>query len=342
MAPDLRPRARTWHSASRSEGADISASFPVWVGAAFAGAACWGAIVVLNKRVLDYVHPIPVNFLVLVVSASGLIVIAVPLSLLHLWPLGFAMTWSAMGYLAIGSTVTWLLAFTSYYSALRSGRIGVVGTLTATDPLFTAVFATLILGAALAGLTIAGLVVAFAGVALISRWTGDEPEPHAPALEGAGEPALHASAGTVVALSLLTAAGWGFMPVMVQLAERSTGGATTTMMVLGEVFGVLLLAPFIVTRRTSLFVSPLQARDRRRVVLLLVGAGLLNSVFSVLFYVLIDQIGPVLTALIFATSPIFAILGGMVFLREHVGSRLAFGAGVTLAGVFLATLAHAR
>ena len=48
-----------------------------------------------------------------------------------------------------------------------------------------------------------------------------------------------------------------------------------------------------------------------------------------------------LTALIFATSPIFAILGGMVS-RERVGSRLAFGAGVTLAGVFLATLAHAR
>ena len=52
---------------------------------------------------------------------------------------------------------------------------------------------------------------------------------------------------------------------------------------------MLLLAPFMVARRTSLFVSPLQARDRRRVVLLLVGAGLLNSVFSVLFYVLIDQ-----------------------------------------------------
>ena len=60
----------------------------------------------------------------------------------------------------------------------------------------------------------------------------------------------------------------------------------------------------------------------------------------VLFYVLIDQIGPVLTTLIVATSPIFAIVGGMVFLRERVGARLALGVAVTLAGVFLATLAH--
>ena len=49
-----------------------------------------------------------------------------------------------------------------------------------------------------------------------------------------------------------------------------------------------------------------------------------------------------LTTLIIATSPIFAILGGMVFLRERLGARLALGAAITLAGVFLATLAHVR
>jgi drug/metabolite transporter (DMT)-like permease len=127
---------------------------------------------------------------------------------------------------------------------------------------------------------------------------------------------------------------------MIQLAERSTGGASTTMIVLGEALGVVLLAPFVHARRASLFVAPLQDRERRRVVALLVAAGVLNALFSVLFYVLIDQIGPVLTTLIIATSPIFAILGGMAFLRERVGARLALGVAVTLAGVFLATLAH--
>ena len=282
------------------------------------------------------------NFFVLVVSVTSLVVVAVPLSLLHLWSLGFAMTWAAAGYIATGSAVTWLIAFNAYYYALRSGRVGVVGPLSCTDPLFTAVFVAVIVGTTIAGLTIVGLIVAIVGVALISRWMGAEPEPHAPALEGATEPTLPASAGTVVALSLVTAAGWGFSPVMIELAERSTGGASTTMMVLGEAFGVVLLAPFMIARRTPLLIAPLQSRDRRRVVALLVGAGILNALFAVFWYVLIDQIGPVLTTLIVATSPIFAILGGVVFLRERLGARLALAAAVTLAGVFLATLPRVR
>ncbi len=45
-----------------------------------------------------------------------------------------------------------------------------------------------------------------------------------------------------------------------------------------------------------------------------------------------------LTTLITATSPIFAILGGTVFLRERLGTKLVLAAAVTLAGVFLATV----
>ena len=235
---------------ARPEVDEISAAFLVWVGVAFLAAACWGVVVVLNKKVLDYVRPIPVNFIVLVMSVTSLVIVAVPLSLLHLWSLGFAMTWAAAGYIATGSAVTWLIAFNAYYYALRSGRVGVVGPLSCTDPLFTAVFVAVIVGTTIAGLTIVGLIVAIVGVALISRWMGAEPKPHAPALEGATEPTLPASAGTVVALSLVTAAGWGFSPVMIELAERSTGGASTAMMVLGEAFGVVLLAPFMIARRT--------------------------------------------------------------------------------------------
>jgi drug/metabolite transporter (DMT)-like permease len=125
---------------------------------------------------------------------------------------------------------------------------------------------------------------------------------------------------------------------MIELAERSVGGASTTMMVLGEACGVVLLAPFALARRAPLISASLQGRDRRRVVALLVAAGVLNALFCVLWYVLIAAIGPVLTTLIVATSPLFAILGSILFLRERLGARLALGAAVTLAGVFLAAL----
>jgi len=326
----------------------ISAIFLFWVVMAFLAAACWGAVFILNKKVLDYVSPVAVNFFVVSVSAASLAAIALPMSLLHLWPLGLGLTWPAAGYIALSAPVLWLVAFNAYYVALRSGRVGVVGPLCCTDPLFTALFATVLLGAALGGLTIAGLLVAVLGVALISRWMGAEPQPpragskasQAPSrprrLEGTVTPAP-ARAGTVVTLSLLTAASWGLAPVLIQLAERSTGGATASMMVLGEALGTVLLTPFIIAQRGALFVGE-AARGRRHVWALLIGAGLLNAVFSVLYYVLIAEIGPVLTMLITASAPIFAVAGGVLFLHERLDRRLALGAAVTLTGVSLAIL----
>jgi len=306
---------------------------------AFFAAACWGTVVVLNKKVLEYVRPLPVNFLVLTTCTVCLVAVAVPLSLLDLWPLGFTITWRAAAWIAGGSAITWLVAFNAFYYALRSGRAGVVGPITGTDPLFTALFAVLIVGAALGGLTVAGLVIATCGVVLISRWMGSEPEPHAPVLEGTPDaPPLRESAATVVTLSLVTAAGWGFGPVMIQMAEEAAGGASTTMILMGEALGVALLTPFMLRRRTSLFTRTLEPHERRRVLWLIIAAGALNALFAVLFYVLIEQIGAVLTAVVVATSPLFTIAGSALFLDERFSRRLILGAVVTFAGVLLAVV----
>ena len=294
----------------------------------------------LNKQVLDYVHPVAVNFFVLIVCALGLAAIALPLSLLHLWSLGLGLTWQAAGYIAISAPLTWVVAFSTYYYALRRGRAGIVATLTATDPLFTGLFAVVLVGAALSALTIAGLLLTVLGIVLISRWMGSEPEPPAPMLDGAVSPAASANVPTVVGLSMVTAAGWGLSPVIIELAERSTGGATTTLMLLSEAFGIALLAPLVATRRGRLFVRQPGRRTRRRIALLLVAAGLLNAVFSVLYYVLIAHIGAVLTMVTTATAPLFAIAGGVLVLRERFGRRLALAAGLTLLGVLLAAIGH--
>jgi drug/metabolite transporter (DMT)-like permease len=59
---------------------------------------------------------------------------------------------------------------------------------------------------------------------------------------------------------------------------------------------------------------------------------------AVSYHLLIDQIGSVLTMLIIASSPVFAILGGMRFLGERHSWKLVIGTGVTLSGVAIATL----
>jgi drug/metabolite transporter (DMT)-like permease len=307
---------------------------------AFFEAACWAAVILLNKKVLDYVEPVHVNFAVLVWCAAFMAVVAVPLSALHLWPLGFGLTGTATLYIFVSSIVTWLVAFNAYYYALRAGKSGVVATLSGTDPLFTALFAVVLMGATLAHLTVAGLAIAVGGVVLISRFLGDEPEPHAQVLEGALPAPVRASPAVVVTLSLVTAAGWGLGPVLIAMAEQSNGGASTTMMLAGELFGVVLLLPFVLRRRGSLFTRRLRGRERRLAWRLLAGAGFLNAVFAVLFYLLIQHIGAVLTTLVIATAPVFAIIGGAVFLRERIGARLAAGCAVTIAGVALALVHH--
>ena len=258
------------------------------------------------------------------------------LTAFHLWSLDFSMTWTAAGYIAISSVVTWLIAFNTYFLALRLGSVGVVAPVTSTDPVFTAVFSVAILGSALNGWIVGGLLVATAGVMLISRWMEVPADPHGEVLTApAGRHARRGPQLEVVLLSVTTAAGWGLAPVIIQLAERSVGGPSATMMLQSQVLGLALVAP-LARRRGAFFTRRLTPDERRLAVWLVVASGALEATFSVFYYLLIDHLGAVLTTIIVASSPIFSIVGGMVLLRERLGLRLALGAAVTLAGVFLA------
>jgi len=318
----------------------VSVTLIIWVAVGFLAAACWAVVVLVTKRALDSVNPLAANLAVRAITLVVMVLTVVPLSALHLWSLGFAMTWQAAGYIAISAFVTWLLAFNFYYYALRAGRVGVVTPLTSIDPLFTAVFAAILLGAGLSALGIAGLLVASVGVILVSHWMGSTAEPHPEVLDVMPTGEARTSPPVVVVLALATSAGWGLSPVLIQLAERSVGGPSSTMLLESQSLGLLMLAALVLWRRPPLFTRPCRSSERRRVALLLLAAAVLEVVFSVLFYLLIDAIGAMLTVLVIATSPIFSILGGVVFFKERLGAKLVLAAAITLTGVFLVTLAR--
>lgn len=244
----------------------------VWIVVAFGAAAAWGFIVVLNKRTLQYVDPIALN---MIVRAPTMVLIAIvggTLTLTGAWDLGFDMTWAAFGYMSIAAVVTWLVAFNAYYLVLRRGAIAVVAPLLATDPLFTAVFAVVLVGSGLGTLVITGLIVSTLGVLLLSRWMDGEADlmppatvDSAPLISTAAVPSPSgASAASlrlqVIGLALVAAAGWGLAPVIIELATRSLGGSSVTMMLQSQAMGFLLLLP-IVWRRRRITVRPLQLRS---------------------------------------------------------------------------------
>src|SRR5664280_2304316 len=146
--------------------------------------ALWALVVIVNKKVLDDVHPVAVNFFVRIVAIVGIVCITVPLTVLHLWSNGFGIDAAAAGWIALSAVATWLIAFNAYYYALRGGLIAVVAPISGTDPLWTAIFAWLILGTAFGALTVAGMAVAMAGVVLISRWMDAGGEAGAGAIAG--------------------------------------------------------------------------------------------------------------------------------------------------------------
>lgn len=299
----------------------------------------------VNKRVLDAVTPLGVNFSVRVVALLGELVLILALAAAGAWPYGFGLDLESAAWIALNAVVAWLIAFNTYYYALRGGRVSVVAPIISTDPLWTAVFAALLLGGSLDRSTVAGLLVAMAGVVLISYWSGGRaaegsPQVLPPGAEAAALSPHRRAAALVVLLALVTAAGWGLNPVLIELAENAYGGATAGMILESQMLGAVLLGVVILVRRSPLTSHRLVSGERRRAAGLLAAAGVLEALFAVGFYLVIDEIGSVLTTLIVASAPVFSIAGGVLLLRERLGWRLALGAAVTLAGVLLATAAR--
>lgn len=329
-------------------GEAISQTDIIWVGCGLVLAASWGVVTVVNKRLLEDVHPVPLNFLVRAVAIGGLIVMTVPLTALHLWPYGFGINAAAFGYIAVSACVTWLVAFSAYYYALRAGSVAIVAPLTSTDPLWTAVFSLLLIGIALQASTLVGIAVTILGVVLISRWMEGGAGAMAGPADGAltplpadlTRPAAPGGALLVISLSLVAAAGWGLGPVLVQMAEEAYGAPSAFMMLESQLIGLLALGAFIAWRRAPLFTRRLTTPARRRMLWFLLASGALEAVYSVLFYLVIEHIGAVLTMLLSSTSPVFGIAAGMLFLKERLSARLALAVAITMAGVVIATAAR--
>jgi len=313
--------------------------------------ALWALVVIINKRVLADIDPLAVNFFVRIASIAGLLLITLPLTALRLWDNGFGINAAAAGWMALAAVTTWLIAFSAYYYALRGERVAVMAPILSTDPLWTALFAWLIIGSTFGVLTLAGMAVAMAGVLLITRWMGAGDDAVLGAVAGAahgevlpGPPApgaaapLRAGRLRLVALAVLAAAGWGLGPVFIDQASTAYGKPTATMMIMSQALGMLMLGAVLLGRRRPLTARALDPPERRRVALLLALGGLLEACVSVLFFLAIAEIGPVLTVLIMATTPVFALVFGVAFLRERVGLRLVLAAAVTVIGVMLAAI----
>lgn len=205
------------------------------------------------------------------------------------------------------------LPFTLFAYASIHLSAGLTSILNATVPIFSALFAGLVLRQTLGPLKVAGVVVGFCGVVVLMAWRDG----------GGGVVAgLPIAAGLAAAVSYVLAANY---------TKRRLGGISPLLYVTGSQLGAaVLLLPLL-----PLF-PPLHTPDGI-VIGSVIGLGVFSTALAfALYFHLIHQIGPVQTLTVTYLIPVFAILWGWWLLHETIGPIMLAGCVLILTGTALA------
>jgi DME family drug/metabolite transporter len=215
---------------------------------------------------------------------------------------------------------------TLYMVGLKSIGVARAVPLAATYPLFSLLWATLLLGEPVTTAAILGTIVILLGIWLLSREKVDK------AVHVHGRLEL-----TGVAVSLLTAVVWSVSITLMDFAVTMPGVvsglganyAIVTVRIAGMALVMLALAPLLDRSRGFLKVG------WRAVVLLCVGGLVANGLGWVLMNYSFLNIAEAQAVPISSTTPLFSTLAGFLFFREKITKNNALGALMVVAGVVL-------
>lgn len=209
-------------------------------------------------------------------------------------------------YLAVG-ILTSGLPFLLFSYAAMTQPAGLLSVLNATSPMWGAVMAALLLGERLTARRAAGFALGVAGVALVTR-----PGPGA-------------------ALDVLPSAAAVCYGIAGIYMKRWASGVPSRGMALGSQIGagVLFLPLNAVWPPATLTPPPL-------VVLSVLALGLVcGAVAYLLYFRLINDIGPTGALTVTYLVPVFGVAWGVIFLGETVSAGMLAGGALVIAGTVL-------
>lgn len=216
-------------------------------------------------------------------------------------------------FLIVGATNS-AIPFTLIAAAELRLTASLAAILNSTTALFAAVVAAAWIGEALTARKVAGLFIGIAGVAVLVGW---DPVP----LTGA----VLLAVGAMLTASLSYAVGGVYV-------KRTFAGVPPLAMAIGQQTGA------------AVFLLPLAAATIPKetpslpVVLAALGLTLLSTAVAYLLYFrLIENVGPTKTLTVTFLIPVFGLLFGVLLLGEPVGVGTLAGFGIILYGVALVT-----
>ena len=274
-------------------------------------AALWGAsFLFLRLGTLEF-GPLPTAGLRVAIASLALLPVMLSRGL---WP-QLRQHWKPV---MICGLINSAIPFALFSFALLSISTGLSSILNATVPLFGALVAWLWLGDKPGASRTVGLVIGFIGVALLASGKAS----FKPDASGA------VTAWGILACLLATIS----YAVAASFTRRYLSGLNSLMVATGSQIGAALGLAL-----PTLLMWPAQAPSLKAWGALLALGTLCTAVAYVLFFRLIERLGPARAITVTFTIPVFAVFYGVTLLGETVTTWMLFCGVIVLCGTALAT-----
>ena len=228
-----------------------------------------------------------------------------------------SLSWAAVGYFVVAGLLAATLGRTLNYMSIDKLGVPISTSLSGTNPLFTIIFASILIGEAVETNTVVGTVLVVAGIALISGWGGENNVKKDDLVIPLGAASLYALSSIV----------------------RKTALTMLPEPVLGAVVGAF----------ASLITYPIVLRlmNRQGDIRLTKGslpyftaAGVSNSVAWITMFIATQGGSVSVVAAIIGANPLFGLLLSAIFLRsvESITPRIIAGCLFIVTGITVITL----
>jgi drug/metabolite transporter (DMT)-like permease len=287
----------------------------VW---ALTAALTWTLIGVGARMLAPYFSAVSVNLLRSVVGGVFLALV------LLVWgssrPL-VDVSPTAWVYLGLSVLTAFAIGDTAFFESTKSIGLARAMTLSMAHPLIASSLGVWLLGERITPAIAAGGLVTLGGLALI---VGDAGRSAAPGPEGG-----RSARGRGVGLALVAAAAWGVSPVLMKPVILDVDPVSVQAVRLPFAALVLWATPW--ARGTGVRLRA-HAREAGPWLLLI---GALTALSAVAWVAALKYAGVMLTSVLSATSPLFALVIGYLAFGERVTWRGVGGAVLCLAGIAL-------
>ena len=274
-------------------------------------AALWGASFLFMRLGTLEFGPLPTAGLRVAIASLALLPVMLSRGL---WP-QLRQHWKPV---MICGLINSAIPFALFSFALLSISTGLSSILNATVPLFGALVAWLWLGDKPGASRTVGLVIGFIGVALLASGKAS----FKPGASGA------VTAWGILACLLATIS----YAVAASFTRRYLSGLNSLMVATGSQIGAALGLAL-----PTLLMWPAQAPSLKAWGALLALGTLCTAVAYVLFFRLIERLGPARAITVTFTIPVFAVFYGVTLLGETVTTWMLFCGVIVLCGTALAT-----